>query len=394
MILGGGAMQAEAFKVARSVGLRTVCVDPNPSAPCVELADHFYAADLADVPALTEVAKQHSVDGVMTLAADYPMPAAARLCATLRLSGPSPEAVATVCNKAELRRATASRFVTSPRWQTFARDTGANVRALLERSACIFKPVDSSGGRGVTLLTHASSDDEVRAAFDLALAASRSGEMLVEEFVEGAEFSVESFTFHGQTTTVAITEKATSGPPFFMEVGHVVPAPLPDEQRRLIERFVAEVVTATGLDNCATHLELKLGSAGPVLIEVAGRLGGGFINTDLVPLATGVNMVKGVIDVALGIAPDLRATKRAGAAIRFLIPPPGVLLETLGVAAAEEAPGTQRVVCEYRPGETIPVVRDATGRKAYVISTGDTPSEARSRARGAENRVVFRMQAA
>lgn len=392
LVLGGGPMQVEALQVARRLGLATVCVDPSTDAPCRVLADAFHVADLRDLPALEKIAARHDIDGVLTLAADYPLPAVSHLCASFDLEGPSSEAVARVCDKAKLREATSRELGNAPRWREFTSVSAASECELLRAGASIVKPVDSSGGRGVTQLTPASAPMEVAAAVETALGASKAGRVVIEEFVAGPEFSAESITYRGKTRTVAITEKFTSGAPYFLEVGHVVPAELPAETTRAIERFIERVVALTGIDNCASHVEFKLTPRGIVLIEAAGRLGGGFINTDLVPLALGVDMVRAAIDVALGEQPSLEPTRREAAAIRFLIPPSGTFGGVDGLADVARMPGVHRVVCEYALGEKIPVVRDATGRKGHLICHAENPSEVKAMAQRYTETIVFQVK--
>jgi biotin carboxylase len=149
----------------------------------------------------------------------------------------------------------------------------------------------------------------------------------------------------------------------------------------------------TGIDNCASHIEFKLTPRGIVLIEAAARLGGGFINTDLVPLALGVDMVRAAIDVALGEPPSLEPTRSAVAAIRFLIPRPGTFGGVDGVDAVARTPGVHRVVCEYAVGETIPVVRDATGRKSHLICHATSAAEVNALVKRCAETVTFRMKA-
>jgi biotin carboxylase len=246
---------------------------------------------------------------------------------------------------------------------------------LLTTGPAIVKPVDSSGGRGVYRTTVHSTEAEKKAAFEFAFSMSPRRRILVEEFVQGPEFSVESITWRGRTRTVAITGKTTSGPPYYFEVGHVVPAPLGATAAASIRATVKSIIDLTGIDNCATHAELILTEKGPVLVEIAARLGGGYINTDLVPLALGVDMVRSIIDVALDREPDLEATRQRAAAIRFIIPEPGVVSVVTGIDEVKSLDGIARVVCDYAPGDAVPTVRDATGRRCYVIgSAPDVPA--------------------
>ncbi len=82
--------------------------------------------------------------------------------------------------------------------------------------------------------------------------------------------------------------------------------------------MVSVAVEAIGLDNCAAHTELKLTEKGPIIIEIGARLGGDFITSDIVPLATGVDMLKNVISISLGININIEKTKNVFAGIQFI----------------------------------------------------------------------------
>lgn len=384
-------MQASAFAVARKLGLETVCVDPASNATCRELAHHFYVADLADMGALESIASRHGVDGVMTLAADYPLDASSALCAKLGLSGPSPSAVAVARDKARLRQQTCGALPITPRWHAFDSLEAALACVLFGKVDCVVKPADSSGGRGVYQLDRDADQNTRLAALQTAFAASKRGRVMVEEFIPGPEYSIESLTFEGKTRTIAVTEKTTSGPPYFVEIKHVVPATLSADEYSTIVDFAKRVIDLAELDWCATHIEIKLSPSGPVLVEMAARLGGGFINTDLVPLALGVDMVKAVIDVSLGLAPDLNATKSRAAAIRFLIPAPGTFIGAHGMQRVRSLPGVERVVCDYSPQEQVGVVRDATGRKSYLICQAENTEMVRALADEAAEMIEFEL---
>ena len=390
LILGGGEQQVAALKAARRLGLTAICADPNPNALGREIAHHFHAVDLGDVPALKQIAVRHEIAGILTLAADYPLEAAAIIGRELGLCGPTIDAVKITRDKSRLRECMSQHSVRAPHWQDFTSPADAESSDLLRSMTCIIKPTDSSGGRGVHYLTPSSTIEEIRRAIEVAFLHSKKARIVVEEYVEGKEYSVESLTFGGVTHTVAITGKFTSGPPYFVETGHVVPAQISNAEAQEISDYVANLVRLIGLDSCATHTELKLTPDGPMLIELAARLGGGYINTDLVPLATGVDMVCAVIDIALGLKPDLQPAAKKAAAMKFLIPSPGVLDSVTGLDSARSLAGMHRAVCDYQSGDRVGVVRDATGRKCYIIGSAENAQAAIALIDQAAAKIEFR----
>ncbi len=149
---------------------------------------------------------------------------------------------------------------------------------------------------------------------------SRTGEVIVEAFIEGREFSVETFTQKNVTTVVAITEKVIgdekSG--FFVEDCHIVPANIRSSEEDAIKKTVITALQKLGVNNSPTHTEVKINDEGVFIIEIGCRLGGDYITSDLVPLATGVDMLTNLIKVSLGESIDLNIKESKTAAVQFL----------------------------------------------------------------------------
>jgi biotin carboxylase len=223
----------------------------------------------------------------------------------------------------------------------------------------------------------------ITAGFDAALAATREDAVLVEEFVVGPEFSVEAITWRGMTRVVAVTDKLTSGAPHFVELGHSQPSRFGQADLDALRSTAIAAVAALGIDDAASHTEIRLGAAGPRIMESAARLGGGFINSHLVPASCGVDIVRAAIAVALGREPDLEPRALQGSAIRFLTAPPGRIESVDGLDVARSMPGVMEAVSYVSRGDEFGALRDASGRLGHVIARGATASEAVRRAESA-----------
>lgn len=351
-----------------------VAIDPDPAAPGLALATYAYVHDLANEDEILAIARKHRIDGVMTIAADYPMPTIAALCATLNLPGPSPTVVTKSTNKRLMRLALSAYGVACPRF--FNAESLENARNAAENlgTDAIFKPAVSQGGRGVTRVPAGASNTAIEQAFQRAQRETRGDGVMVEEFIEGPEFSIESLTHQGNTHIIAVTDKLTSGPPYFVELGHSQPSRWPAEQVKALCHTADQALAALGVDQTAGHTEIRFSSRGPVIMEVAARLGGGFINSHLVPLSTGIDLVAATIQVALGDPPDLRPRFQGrAAAIRFLSAQPGIVTRIEGVEIAKQLTGVEEVDVYARTQDSIPPLVDATGRPGHVICSAATP---------------------
>ncbi|MFE3583968.1 ATP-grasp domain-containing protein [Streptomyces vinaceus] len=182
------------------------------------------------------------------------------------------------------------------------------------RYPAVVKPTDYGGSGGVRIVR---GPEELPEAFAFALEAARGGQVAVDRYVCGKEFSVESVTWApGKTEVITVTEKHLSRPPYFAELGHVVPAVLPRDEREQLERAVVQVLDALGMEAGVSHAEFRLTPDGPLLMEVAGRPAGDQVPR-LVSLATGWNLYLAELAAVVGstVSPEVPAAQSA--AIRF-----------------------------------------------------------------------------
>lgn len=167
----------------------------------------------------------------------------------------------------------------------------------------IVKPVDRSGSRAIC---KAASAEEVAGAVGRACEASFRGQAIVEEFIEGTEYSCECISFEGTHHLLALTRKHTSGAPHFIERGHDEPSGIPEGLLGDVWEAVFAGLDALGIRYGASHTEFFLTADGKVrIVEIGARMGGDFIGSDLVQLSTGYDFLRMVVDVACGQAPDL-----------------------------------------------------------------------------------------
>lgn len=163
----------------------------------------------------------------------------------------------------------------------------------------IVKPVDRSGSRGVSLVY---KDSDLESALDLAFSESFSKMVLVEQYIEGREISVEGISQKGEHQILTITDKITTGAPHFVELGHSEPSSLSFDIQAKVENVTLKILDVVGMSNGASHTEFRITEKGDIyLIEIGSRMGGDFIGSDLVWYSTGFDFVKAVIDVAIGV---------------------------------------------------------------------------------------------
>lgn len=324
---------------------------------------------------------RHGLRGVLTYD-ETRVVLAAEVAERLGIAHLDPAAAARCRDKLATRRVLEQAGVGSAAARHVA--TLAQARAAAEQLGypVVLKPRALAGSIGVTLV---GGPDELAAAFELGRDARLDGVatlagLLVEEYLDGPEISVDCAVLDGMPQIATIARKRLGFPPYFEEVGHVVVADDPTLPRAAIERVVVAAHRALGIDRGVTHTELRLTATGPRVVEVNARLGG-----DLIPylghLATGVDVAAAAADVAVGRAPRLQPTRARVAAIRFLYPTSDVCVRGLGVADGWQAPAwLERLRWEVAPGDVLRLPPDGfISRLGHAIVTGDSEAECEAR---------------
>jgi biotin carboxylase len=262
---------------------------------------------------------------------------------------------------------------------------------------CVVKAADRQGQRGLTLVRRR---EELAAALADAAAQSRAGGVLVEEHVEGPEVTVNAFSVDGVVTPLTVTDRVTAAPPAFgVALAHVWPSAHDTSAAVEVARAAVEAV---GIRNGPSYTQLRLGPDGPVVMEVAARLGGGH-DAELCEAAIGVDLNGLALASALGervseadVSPcqaRSHVRKGHGAAVVFLVPPAGRLVAVEGVEEAEAVEGVRWVRVYRRPGHVFGPFRRGADRAGAVLATGSSRDAALERARRAADAVRFRIDA-
>jgi len=374
LVLGAGPAQIGLLHAARERGLFVIAVDRDPAAPGFPYADKRALVSTEDEPGVDRLARAESVDGIVSPGADWPVGVAARVAERLALPHPIDAATAVLATtKSRQRERLAEAGVPQPR--------------LLEEPVppCVVKAPDRQGQRGLTFVR---TQAELPAAIEAALEASRNNMYIVEEYVDGAEVTVNAFSVDGVFHALAVTDRLTADPPAFgVALAHAWPCVYQTQAPIAAARAAAE---ALGIRNGPTYTQIRLGPDGPRVIEVAARLGGGH-DAELVEAATGVRLNDLALDVALGLEPCVYQTqaRHGGACVLFLVAPEGTLQAVEGVEEALAADGVLDVRIYREPGFALGPLRRGADRVGAVLAVGDSRDGALARARAAADAIRF-----
>lgn len=313
MILGAGIVQVPVIKKVRNLQYKTIVVDVNPDAPGMQYGDVALAISTNDYEKVLKAAKDYEIDAILTTS-DFPVNNVAAVAAELNLPAMTPE-TAKICTNKFLQREFFSKNGISHPFYRLINSTD-EVKDLTNYPYVI-KPISSSGSRGVFMV---NNFPELEEKFQETQSYSSDTKLLVEQYIGGREFSVESLTQNNHTSVIAVTEKITRGEEFgaFVEDLHMIPARITAEEEKLIADEVRNLIAKLGVDNCPTHTEVKLYEGKVFVIEIACRLGGDFITSDLVPLHSGIDMLENLVNISVGKPIEINKTINKTACIQFL----------------------------------------------------------------------------
>ena len=373
LVLAAGVLQVPVIQKAKTMGIFVIAIDENPHAVGFKYADKTYVADITDEETILKIAIDEKIDGVIHPCSEVSMHVMGRINDELGLSGITKEMAYDATNKSRMRCAFDKNNAPSPK--SFCTD---NVDIAWEifnkyfKSEAILKPSRNSGSRGINKITHNISHESFVTLYNYSFTQSKDNQVLIEQFVEGPEFSVEIIVWKHEIHILAVTDKKTTGAPYFVELGHSQPSLYPENIIRQIQEAAIVGVQSLRLNNCACHAEIKYEDGTAYIMEIGARLGGDFISTELTHLSTGIDMVAAAINVALGIVPNLAPTnKGCGVCIRYICPNPGKLVNiSYTQILNNEHIYDYDIFCNV--GDTIPEITSSTSRSGYVIVTEET----------------------
>jgi biotin carboxylase len=345
----------------------------------------YAVADPTDQAALAAagraLAERYELAGVMTWTEWYLVPVA-RLARQLGLPTTAPETLQGCRNKHTSRTLFARHGVPSAMSLSVRTEREAAEAAALIGYPVVLKPAAHAASMGVIRVDTAT---ELPAAYAFAAQTAghgiESNQVLVEEYLDGPEVSVECVTYQGQTTVVAVTRKTVGMPPYFEELAHVVDAN--DPLLSAVASVAAAALDAVGVTDGVSHVEIRIVDGRPRLIEVNARLAGDMIG-HLVHLATGVDLARAAADIACAVLPDLTPTRSQAAAIRLIHPAySGTLTErSLDAEFTDSTDWLERVTFHRAAGDHLVLPPDGdmfSARIGYLITTGPSAEVAQTR---------------
>lgn len=306
LILGAGLMQKPAILSAKEAGFTVHVIDADEKAVAIPYADTFRKIDLKDKDGILAYAKElQNTDGglsaVFTAGTDFSA-SVSYVCEKLGLPAHSYQAAVNASVKTVMRQCFADSKVPSPAFYQYTKaDLEANKTENTLNFPLVVKPVDNMGARGCRMVRN---EQEFLPAVEAAVKCSRTGNAIVEEYMEGPEFSIDALVYNGTFTVTGFAIRHIKYAPYFIEVGHTMPAELDKKMHDELISVFALGAKALGLSCGAAKADIKYTSKGPMIGEIAGRLSGGYMSGWTYPYSSDLNLTKQGIFIASGNEPE------------------------------------------------------------------------------------------
>ncbi len=294
MILGASNSQLPIILKAVELGYHVITVDNVPENIGHRFSHQNVNCSTLDYKSVCQIAYEHKINGIVTFASDVATKAVAYVAEQLSLPGCQIDIAETLSNKANFRQFQKNQNIVYPRF--FIRRTYHGILEACSslKAPILFKPVDTSGSRGMIKLD-AVTEMACYEAFKTAQFYSRSNTVSIEEFIEGTDVSGDGFLFDGQLFAM-VSQKFQQG---FVTIGHRFPTLLSEQDQQRILSEVALVCQKAGYRYGPVDFDVKISDQQVVVIEMSPRLGGNGI-PELIRYHTGIDLIKMTLRYTLG----------------------------------------------------------------------------------------------
>lgn len=388
LIIEPSSAALELLPTAKAMGLNVFVFNANKDeriipSNYIPYIDKIIMIDTYDIDLMTNtfhLINNSNLISAIIPGSEYHVPIASELSEKFNLRGVSRKHVSTLRIKSDTRDRLNEKGVRCPRYAIVKNNIELSTASEYVKFPCVIKPVASAGSIHVS---RADNFYELSQAYEsmqsdpwTELGKGIGNKALVEEYINGEEFSIEGYIDDKHINIISVTKKFLSKEPFFVEMGHIVPANINNILEEKIKNYLNDVIHALEINIGIFHAEIRVDKKGPVLIEIAGRLPGGRIS-DLIYLAKGINFYEIMLQSYLGLPVkiDLNITRQYAGMCYFELNGKTKFISILGIENLSQAPGFHELKLLKKPGEYVTPLKDFSGRIAYCIFTRPTFEE-------------------
>lgn len=295
----GGDLQYSFVETIKKRGFLVHIFDYDKNCPCRDIADYFHLISIDEKEKILEIAEQYKPIAITTTACEVGNISACYVAQKLGLHSNSYETALNTTNKARMKEILLKNNIPTAKCVKISNISEIKIDDITY--PIVIKPTDRSAGRGVSFVCN---KDEFVDKFELAMRESYSKEVLIEEVMQGKQYSIETISCHANHQIVAYTEEYIDDSGNFIETQHMIPARLNEQDLQKLHNLIIKLLNAFDIKYGACHIEVKLTNEGFKVIELASRMGGW--RDKLVQLAYNDDYNAMLIDSTLGISPTIK----------------------------------------------------------------------------------------
>ncbi|NOZ52521.1 MAG: ATP-grasp domain-containing protein [Gammaproteobacteria bacterium] len=397
LILCGGAEAVPGIQLAKKMGLFVVVSDNNPTAVAVKFADDFIHVDTQKIDETLHAIEHYNnniraINAVLSFSMQASV-AVAHIAELLTLPGISVASAELVADKLATNQCLAKAQLRLP-WYSRVNDSKQLEEIVAAQGLpLILRAAKQSNACRVLRLTKGV---DLEWAFKHCMRHSLNGNVVVEKFIAGQQVSAESLLVDGDVYTPCYCDRnyeyLTHFSPYIIENGGNLPSFLPDNVQDKISTQIKTAAASLGIMNGVIKGDFVVNQLEPYLVGITTGLNGGYFGTHQIPLSTGVNAGKLVIQQALGDPIDLKALRAKfmrAVSQRYLFAEPGRITEISGVNLARDLLCVEAVIIKAKVGDIVDTPIDADSWAAMVIAVGDNRDQANKHAFNALNHITI-----
>lgn len=366
MVIGAGLLQMYVIRRAKELGYETVVVDGDENAPGFKYADYFEIISIVDEEKCLEYARKMNINGVLTAATDYGVLTASYIAKELNLNGLEYNVAKNIKNKYEVRRILTEKKIDDTPQYFFI----TNINQLQEiedkiEYPVIVKPCDGSGSKAVNKVLEKKN---LKEACEEALKVSLSKKVLIETFIIGKEYGVESFVYNEDINVLGIMEKIMTKEPIYAELGHSISKSLNKDLEDKIVNVVKGAIKSLGINFGAVNMDILVTKENKVcIVDVGARMGGNLIGSHIIPIATGIDYMGNIIRASLNESVNFERKLHDVVATRLMDFKPGIVKKVPDLTRFMKDTDVRDIVCKLKKGDKINLYKNNLDGCGYVV---------------------------
>lgn len=395
LIVGAGDEQVSAIQVARDMGMTVLTTDMKSDAPGCAYAHKAFTVSTTDFKGTLDIARQERIDGIMTLCSETAVPVVARVASQLSLPGISLETALKATNKSYMREAMKSNNIPVPSNRTVSTYEEALTFTNEHYGPWVIKPSDGYGQRGTTYL---STVEKLEKSIELAKPFASDNKAIIEQFVSGPEINVTAIVNKGEVDILSLSYRETASTDNFgIALRHVAPVDISQNEINDIKELAKASTKAIGLQDGISYPQIVIGPKGPVVLEIAARIPGGYMR-EVAMYKSGVDMIKVAILQSLNenftIDDVVTEDSYSAVSVKFITQldiPKDIekVNHVSGVDQARSIDGIKKCDIRLVPGQDVPLLDSSAGRFGTIIAVGDDREEVIQLTESAFNNILI-----